>query len=162
MKYIAKNLSKKQLAVVVRELRALEKRHGMITPEMVVAMAAPTRAPLHRYFQWDNSKAAAEFRLWQARNLVARVYVRVTEDPAEKPVLRAFVNVVDAVDDADDDGGPRPAARGYVGVDTARAHLPFKNQVLHYALVQLQGWKRRYGAYKEFMAVSEAIEHVKV
>lgn len=159
MKYIGKNLSKSQLRVLVRELRTIEKQHGMVTPEAVVNAAEPKGAPLHRYFEWDDAKAASGYRLWQARQLVARVYVKLTDNPEEEPVLRAFVNVTDTVEGEDEEG---MGCRGYVGVDVARSRASFKIQVVQYAYDQLCGWKKRFGAFKQFMGVSDEIGKVKL
>lgn len=156
MKLFAKNLSKKDSAVVVRELKKLEKKHGIITPKAVVSYAKPKTSPLHRYFTWDDTKAAEEYRLWQAQHLVARVFVRVTGEENEKPTLRAFVNI--RVQSDDEEEG---SVRGYVGIDVAKRSEPLRRQVLQYAHDQLVLWDERFGAMQEFFAVHEAIKDVR-
>ena len=39
--------------------------------EDVVAAARDPLSPLHSKFQWDDSKAAHRYRLWQARQIIA-------------------------------------------------------------------------------------------
>lgn len=155
MKLFAKNLSNKDSTVVVRELKRLEQKHGIITPKAVVSYAKPKTSPLHRYFTWDDTKAAEEYRLWQAQHLVARVFVRVTGDDDEKPTLRAFVNIRMV----DDEEGR--AVRGYVGIDVAKRSEPLKHQVLQYARDQLILWDERFGAMQEFFGVHEAVKEIR-
>lgn len=61
---------------VATELQALYQQNGGLKPEIVVRWARlHRRSALHRRFQWDNTKAAQEYRLWQARNLITEVRV---------------------------------------------------------------------------------------
>ena len=60
---------------IAEELAALAKR-GRLAPKRVVEWAAQHRASaLHSCFQWDNSKAAQAYRIWQARELIVSVEV---------------------------------------------------------------------------------------
>ena len=56
------------------ELAALYKTHGGLTPQGVVKWARANKSSaLHSRFEWDNSKAAEQYRLWQARELIVEV-----------------------------------------------------------------------------------------
>lgn len=48
-------------------------KNGSLTPEAVVADAKSTRSPLHDEFEWDDEKASHQYRVWQARKLIAHV-----------------------------------------------------------------------------------------
>ena len=72
------------------ELIHVQSLYGTITPTHVVDYAEAKDSPLHRYFEWNDKKAADQHRLQQARQLIASVTV---ERQKEKPELRAFVNV---------------------------------------------------------------------
>ena len=65
---------KKIIDDVAAELRLLYMQHGGLNPRTVVAWAAahPDSA-LYSKFEWDDTKAAAEYRLWQARELIVDV-----------------------------------------------------------------------------------------
>lgn len=67
---------------------------GMLTPAEVVNFAEehPLSA-LHKKFEWNNTKAAHCYRLWQARQLIASVVMRRANKEA-KPV-RVFVHLRD-------------------------------------------------------------------
>lgn len=80
-------------ASVESELASLREASadGVITPAMVVnyAQEHPLSA-LHSKFEWDDSKAAHHYRLWQARQMIASIYVRqaVNTEP-----IRAYVHL---------------------------------------------------------------------
>lgn len=157
MKLFAKNLSKKESKAVIKELQGIEKQNGVITAKAVVQRAKNESSPLHRFFNWDDTKAANEYRLWQARMIVARVYVSTPDTDPNKPVLRAFVNISPGEDiyDADSSG------RGYIGIENAKKSAPLRDQVLQYAKDQLFRWEERFGAMQEFFEVSVAIKSLK-
>ena len=54
---------------VGEELARLTAKYGMLTAEVILREAEPEDAPLHPAFEWDDSKAAREYRLSQARYL---------------------------------------------------------------------------------------------
>jgi hypothetical protein len=55
-------------------------RDGRLTPEQVLTDARKKTSPIHDAFEWDDSKAAEQFRLSQARHLIARVEVEFVRD----------------------------------------------------------------------------------
>src|SRR5688500_16292159 len=74
-----------------QELDALYKRDGELEPERVLEWAEkhPSSA-LHASFQWDDTEAAKQYRLWQARQLITEVVV-VYED---RPSVQKYVSIV--------------------------------------------------------------------
>jgi hypothetical protein len=81
---------------VLAEVAAAElgrlRTDGDLTAPRVVEAAEPETAPLHAAFEWDDSAAAREFRLVQARTLIRAVVV-VTEKTAEAPSSERSVYV---------------------------------------------------------------------
>lgn len=65
--------------VIHRALLSLE-RDGRITPESVIVAAQNPKSPLHDRFEWDDSVAAHEHRLQQARGLIRSVMVQITTE----------------------------------------------------------------------------------
>lgn len=61
-------------ADAARELKRLQ-RLGRLQPPDVVEAARPEEAVLHPAFEWDDSTAAEEYRLEQARRLIRAVQV---------------------------------------------------------------------------------------
>ncbi len=62
----------------IAELKALEDRRGRLTPAQVVETAESKDSPLHAFFEWDDAKAGAAYRIEQARELIRRVKIEVT------------------------------------------------------------------------------------
>lgn len=76
-----------------RELAAIrDNNDGVLRPAVVVEAARPKRHPLHDLFQWDDTQAARQYREWQARKIIATVYVDVVRGKAIQPV-RAYVSL---------------------------------------------------------------------
>lgn len=78
---------------VGERLTQIRKTHGSLTPYDVVQDAKKESSVLHSYFQWDNEQAAHEYRLQQARHLVACVVITEADDHELKAPIRAFVNL---------------------------------------------------------------------
>lgn len=72
------------------DILAAKSRDGKLHPKKIVAVAANPRHPLHHRFLWDDSKAALQYRLEQARDLI-QVYV--TTLPGIEQSCRAYVHV---------------------------------------------------------------------
>lgn len=73
------------------ELSALYERDKRLDPHKVVDAARPKTSPLHRFFDWNNTKAAEAWRIHQARQLIR---VAVTMIPAvSNGTVREFVSV---------------------------------------------------------------------
>jgi hypothetical protein len=66
--------------VAAAELARLREEDGNLTPARVVEVASSPESPLHPAFVWDDSKAAHEYRLWQARSLIRAVVVTYPEE----------------------------------------------------------------------------------
>lgn len=96
---------------IKRRLAELEKKgKGILTPQAVVDDAEKPGSPLHDQFEWNNTKAAYEFRLDQARALIVTVkYIFRTE----KTTVRAVYY----------HRNPNAAGNepGYVGIPTLRS-----------------------------------------
>lgn len=70
--------------IVAREFQRLSAT-GDLTSERIVEEASPEDAPLHPTFEWDDSAAAHQYRLQQARHLArAILVVEVSEEIVEK------------------------------------------------------------------------------
>jgi len=67
-------------AAVLRELET----SGELTPEGVVEHARSEDSPIHHLFEWDDDRAAHQYRIEQARELIRSVRVTVTVN--ERPI----------------------------------------------------------------------------
>ena len=77
--------------VVGKALEEIQEKDGKVTAEALLKKAKAKKSPLHGLFEWDTDKAAQEFRLYQARNVIREVHVTIKKLPDQGPV-RAFVH----------------------------------------------------------------------
>lgn len=68
----------KQIEQIAKVVKSLEREDGRLLPSDVVEAARDPRSVLHSHFEWDDSKAAHEHRLAQARALIRTIKVEVT------------------------------------------------------------------------------------
>jgi len=76
----------------VEAIKALEDSRGRLTHEDVVSAARSESSPLHGYFNWNDTEAAHQHRLEQARDLIKRVKLVVV---VEEKMYRAVSYVRD-------------------------------------------------------------------
>jgi hypothetical protein len=76
-----RKMSQAKRDAITKRLAAIEKKFsGRLTPEAVVEDASNENSPLHELFEWDDSVAAHQFRLHQARMVITSVEVEVRTD----------------------------------------------------------------------------------
>lgn len=83
-------LTAPQFAAELERIR--EQNSGRLAPRDVLDAARPEDSPLHAAFQWDDSKAAEEYRLQQARTIIKIVVMKSEGSDTPVPVY-VHVNV---------------------------------------------------------------------
>lgn len=126
-----------------------------VTPEDMLRDAKNPRSPLHKYFEWNNSKAADKWRLEQARYVLRSITIDVVYDNGNTKSTRAFVNVQKEMGDDEE------RRSVYVSVDDAMSDSDMRGQLLETAIGELDSWKSRYVMLKELALVFAAIEKTK-
>jgi len=81
MKSLAKGLEPEQ---VIRELETVENLYGQLTAENIVSYASKGECLLAQLFEWDDSKAAHQYRLQQARTVLNNIEVKIHSDGEAK------------------------------------------------------------------------------
>jgi len=76
----------------VGEELELVKAKGVLNPQSVLERAKNKKSILHNLFEWDDTKAAEEYRIKQAMNIVSNI-IEVTIIKGEKVEERAFFSV---------------------------------------------------------------------
>ena len=139
----------KQSEIISAFLEKLERENGGITPALVVEAARPEESPIHSHFQWDDEKAADSYRLWQARQLIAKVYIHVDTDDSKTQTVkvRAFHSI--AADEEDDEDENRQ----YVGIVRIMSDNRMKEQLLADAKRDMQFFKTKYKILKELAPI---------
>ena len=128
--------------VVGEHLEEITNKHGGLNPRLVVREAERKSSPLHDCFTWDDTKAAEEYRLQEARKLIGSVMV-VTQH-VEEPI-RAFHSVKVVTSSESDDDAPRT----YVSLDVALSDEEYRLQLLQQAARELNSLRKKYGELKE-------------
>ena len=121
---------------------------GEITPEDVVNDARSDNSPLHSFFNWDDSSAAQQFRLGQARGLIrAVVAVYVREDgPAVRQKYLVHI--------------PEGETSHYRESVHAMSQPRTRQLVLERAWAELVQWRKKYADLNEFAALIPTIEQI--
>jgi hypothetical protein len=109
--------------------RLTNENGGRLKPQHLVTAAQNRRHVCHKHFEWDDAKAAAEYRLDQARNLISIIYVEtaVIEEPTH-----AYVSVRDGIGTA------------YRSAGEIITNRDLQRLVEAAALRDLEAWETRY------------------
>jgi hypothetical protein len=122
---------------------------GELTPDRVVADARDPSSPLHPLFEWNESEAAHQYRLVQARALIRAVVVRyrASADGQTRSVV-AFVNV-------------KQGDRQYYAATVLALSDPDRRAiVLRQAWEDFQALRKRYAGLTEFAQVFATLDEI--
>lgn len=129
-----------------RELEEVRRNAGgLLRPADVVAYASDPARALHSRFTWDDSKAAHEYRLWQAREVI-RVCVAVVHD--DHPPVRAYVSLQD---DRQEPGG------GYRTLHSVLRNATLRESLLEEAKADMERFETKYSLLSELADVFTAM-----
>jgi hypothetical protein len=128
-------------------LQDLYDRTGDLLPQQLVEEAQPEDAPLHRFFNWDDSDAARRYRLGQATRLIKKVRVKRVDDTSSPPkAVPEYFKV------QKEDG------RKYAHVSEVMTDADFRRSVVQAAWLRLMAWRREYSNLSELAAIHDAID----
>jgi len=128
-------------------LEALRARLGRdLTATDLLNDAESRRSPLRTCFEWDNDAAAEQWRLRQARHILAsiQVDVRVRREPAR--TVRAYIHI-----------GSGESSR-YASTVEALASKDTRAEIVARAHRELRCWRNRYKLLKELADVFRAVD----
>lgn len=128
----------KRQEVIDQELARLYETHNNITTDLVIASAEDPESPLHKYFEWNNDRAAHLYRQQQALQMILAskmvvVLQKAENEPprvvhAEAPTVRQLVNAFR--------GEGFTMRKDALGDDNKRAAIVAKHRA------RLRGWCR--------------------
>ena len=117
-----------------------------VKPEEIVDKARDESTELHKCFEWDDTKAAEKYRVYQARQIVCHLIVREVNDEPQKREVRFFYKT-------DNQEGYKPAS--YIMRNEDEYH-----KLLDRALTELKAFQRKYSTLKELDGLFEAINEL--
>lgn len=135
--------------MIESELRDIAQQNGgILRARDVVQKAQDPDTALHSQFDWDDTRAAARWRLHQARRLI-RVLVEVVPAQQRQVQARIYWSL-----------GPDRSANGggYRTLRTVLEVRQLRTQLLSDALAELQHFQLKYAHLSELSEVFEAIE----
>ena len=138
-------------AKVIAELQRIAAANGgILLPENVVEEARRKSSPLHSRFEWDDDKAAHEYRIWQARQLIS-VTVSFLPSKTQSPE-RIWVSLKE----------DRKGAGGYRPLVAVLSDADLRQQLLSDALEDLEFFQEKYKKLTELAEVFSAASRVQV
>ena len=142
-KWSIKGYSKKiDPEVAADELQRINDVYGKLTAEIVVNESQKPNSPLHGYFEWDNDKAANQWRIQQARVLINNIEV-VTLSDGEPKSYPAYEIVT--------------KEEGYRHIETLT--IDELKIVRESALRDLKSVQKKLSTYDKFMTASNHIQY---
>jgi len=118
---------------------------GILRPADVVEYARDPQTALHERFEWNDTKAAEQYRLWQARELI-RVVVKT--EPTKNDATRVYVSLTD---DRRNDGG------GYRTLDDVMRSHTMRQALLKQAYADMVRFETTYRQLSELASVMAAM-----
>ena len=129
----------------LEDIRKID-HEGLLRPEAIVEYAEKNRnSILHQSFEWDDGKAAYNYRLWQARQLIVRVTIEATEGRFIQAYVSLTSNRIK--------GGYRSMVEVFMNNDT-------REELLMDALEELNRIKAKYRELKELEKIFAEIDKV--
>jgi hypothetical protein len=138
-----KNAHKADPQKVGEELDRLAGDKGLdcLRTKAVVEAARPPRSVLHKHFEWNDGKAAEAHRLYQARQLIGSIRLKLDNNQPPRPV---FVSL-SAVD-----------GRAYRSVEVVQKSVNLQAELAKAAVSELQSMIRRYQMLSDLAPLLEA------
>ena len=136
--------------VVGAVFEELEEQYGGVTPENFLNASRLEDSPTHKLFEWNNEKAAENYRLHQSRTVINNIRIEmIVEDRKFK--VPAYVNV-----SSKNDGSAKYqyTPRVFEAVET-------RDIVLERAKRELEMFRIKYEKFEELANVITAINQLR-
>lgn len=135
--------------IVGKHFEKLEKKYGEVNRVNVLDSARPEKSPIHSLFEWDDTKAAENYRLTQASMLICNLDIEVQTEDESKPITcRAFVNTSESV------------TGSFVNIQSAFQNEDTKEIVLQRALQELKAFEKKYENLTELSEIFAEIDQL--
>lgn len=126
---------------VAQEIRGIGEE---ATSQQIVDRARDENSELHKCFEWDDSIAAEQYRIQQARYVVHHLVIKEEVVPKDRPEVRYFVK-------------PKQS-EGYKQTQFVMKIDTEYEALLKQAWAELQAFKRKYSMLKELQEIFDLIQ----
>jgi len=134
-------------------LSGIQKKQGFISPESVIEKAKVKTSPLHKGFEWDDTAAAHQHRMTQARNIIQAIKI-IKLEVSPQPI-RAF----------ELRGSTKPESikprKVYDNIEDILADPVTRNELLDRALAELRAFEKRYSHLRELNDTFKAMRRIR-
>jgi len=142
---------------ILEELEIIRKQHdGILYPRDVVEYAKNPDTNLHSRFDWNDSSAAENYRLWQARKIIK---VNVTILPREEKSFNTYVSLKQ--DRYAPSGEDEELHGGYRSMVDVLSVTALRKTLLEEALDEHDFWEKKYQTVVELAEIFAAAKTVK-
>jgi len=143
-RFACNGVSADEAGRIIMELQ--NNNYGLVTPDQLVEHARNPNNLLHQLFEWDDSTAAEQFRLEQARNILRSLVYEIEIIPGKVEEIRYTVNVM------------QNGRNGYVAIESALASEELSRQVIDEAGKYVQMAVKRLRQYRELAKIVGTLE----
>lgn len=143
-----------QLKTIKDELLYIKSQNneGFLNPKEIVQFAKDPQTKLHSSFEWDDTKAAKEYRLYQARHIIRLVFSNVVSINGEEKEENLFFSLQD----------DRTENKGYRLIYDIMEDDELREKLLNEALNELIRIKNKYKKLTELAKIFNEIEKYKI
>jgi len=140
-----------EMTVTKELLFVKEQNRGLLDPVKVVEFARNPDTVLHSKFEWDNTLAAEQHRIWQARQIIRMELIVIGEGKSKKKV-RTFMSLTKDRKAED--------VRGYREVLDILSDEDLTRQMLDEAKKDMDIFRRKYGSLAALAKVFAAMDEI--
>lgn len=130
-------------------LEVIRHQNNGLTDDAVVAAAKPQEHTLHKWFEWDDSVAAVEYRRDQAKNLLRSIEVTYEERPEIKTRVYEVEHKSRRCDEE---------RTVYTTTEEILQNPEARDRLIAEAIRQAMAFRRRFKAIHELDAVMNEID----
>jgi len=143
---------------VVEELEQIrESNDGILYPQSVVDFARNEETALHDKFEWDDTVAGENYRVWQARKIIRAVAILI---PRQNEPIQAYVSMV--ADRYQGEGEEKQErVGGYRCMVDVLSTPNLRETLLSEALAEFEMWERKYTMITELADIFAAAKTAK-
>lgn len=116
------------------------------TPQDIVKMASDPSTEMHKCFQWDDTKAAEQYRLVQARHMVRDLVITVQQPNKKQPEEIRLIQ--------------HTKQESYAPVSYIVSKPDLYQSLLEQAKIELKAFKKRYSQIAELAEIMEDINKI--
>jgi len=154
-----RSLSDKMAELVGPEIVALSDGGEKVKPtDYLNWVKANPDSESHTLFEWDDTEAAQQYRLYQARNIINSIEISIVDHRGDETFVKQWINVTIA--DPDDE---EETQREYVSHQYAKDSPIISKQIVERAWREFVSWRQRYLEFRlalPLAAIYEATDDI--